>query len=164
MAFASRRDGNVDVYVTTPDGRSEVRLTTSPGADRYPAWSPDGRSIAFTSDRDGNEEIYVMTAGGAGQTNVSRSPLDADVEPAWSPDGGTILFTRERGTTRVLSQCTRTAPCRLRPERAPVMPARELGRLMAPRSRSSATETATRDLPDTSERGRSRPLDEQPGG
>ena len=41
------------------------QLTTHPGWDRYPSWSPDGSKIAFTSDRSldggqGDPEIWVM--------------------------------------------------------------------------------------------------------
>ncbi len=62
----------------------------------YPAWSPDGSSIAFTSDRDGRVDIYVMNADGSG---VRRLTNDAawSLIPAWSPDGSRIAFTSVRG-------------------------------------------------------------------
>ena len=32
--------GNLDIYVMNADGRENRRLTTDPGIDRTPAWSP----------------------------------------------------------------------------------------------------------------------------
>ena len=48
------RSGGGDIYVTNADGSGRQRLTTNPGPDSDPAWSPDGRKIAFVSGRDGN--------------------------------------------------------------------------------------------------------------
>ena len=77
------------------DGSDAVRLTTSPGSDVSPNWSPDGRSIAFASNRDGNYEIYVMNADGSDQRRLTRN-LDIDLDPAWSPDGRSMAFTTNR--------------------------------------------------------------------
>ena len=55
-------DFQSEVYTINVDGSGERRLTSSPGLDAFPAWSPDGEHIAFTSDSDGNWEIYVMTS------------------------------------------------------------------------------------------------------
>ena len=35
------------------DGGSPPRLTTTPGTDFLPTWSPDGQKIVFVSGRDG---------------------------------------------------------------------------------------------------------------
>jgi len=85
-----------DIYVVNADGSGEVRLTTHPGRDWLPLWSPDGSKIAFTSDRDGPGELFVMNADGSGQTNVTDDPGAADGWPAWSPDGTRIAFQSYR--------------------------------------------------------------------
>jgi Tol biopolymer transport system component len=33
------------------------QITTDPGWDDYPSWSPDGTTVAFTSARSGNPDI-----------------------------------------------------------------------------------------------------------
>src|SRR5580765_8363799 len=42
IVFSSGRGGNFDVYVMNADGSGLKRLTTTPTAERYPTWSPDG--------------------------------------------------------------------------------------------------------------------------
>src|SRR5690242_7598134 len=59
IAFSSQRDGNSEIYVMNSDSTDQERLTTDPGSDDRPDWSPDGTRIVFESSRDGNAEIYV---------------------------------------------------------------------------------------------------------
>ena len=52
IAFASKRDGNWEIYVMNADGSGQQRLTRNAASDFAPAWSPDGwspdgRKIAF---------------------------------------------------------------------------------------------------------------------
>jgi Tol biopolymer transport system component len=96
IAFDTDRDaGNIDIYMMQEDGSSPTRLTTDPGLDVEPAWSPDGTRIAFSTNRDGNYEIYTMNADGSGQTNLTNDNGD-DRDAAWSPDGTKITFASER--------------------------------------------------------------------
>jgi Tol biopolymer transport system component len=76
-------------------------LTTDPGQDLRPGWSPDGQWIAFQSSRSGNYDILVMDADGGEQHFVVEDPAD-DRRPAWSPDGQWIVFDSDRGGNRNL--------------------------------------------------------------
>ncbi|HEY3021582.1 MAG TPA: DPP IV N-terminal domain-containing protein [Solirubrobacteraceae bacterium] len=87
--------GDTEIYAMAADGGGVARLTTSPGEDADPAWSPGGTKLAFTSDRAGNEDVYVMNADGGGVRRLTDSPGD-DADPAWSPDGRRIAFTSDR--------------------------------------------------------------------
>ena len=51
-----------------PAEKGDVRaVTQSPGvADRDPAWSPDGRSVAYFSDESGEYALHVRSADGVG--------------------------------------------------------------------------------------------------
>src|SRR4051812_15807568 len=66
IAFTSERDGNAEIYIMNADGSGQTRLTTRPAtSDRYPAISPDGRSIAFVSSVTGGiGQIYIMDIDG----------------------------------------------------------------------------------------------------
>jgi TolB protein len=78
------------IVLADADGSNGVPLTEG----EWPAWSPDGSSIAF--HRDGI--VHVIHTDGSGEI-----PLVEGEEPAWSPDGTRIAFTRgdEIAVTRV---------------------------------------------------------------
>jgi len=72
-----------------------IQLTTLPGLEDSPTWSPDGRSIAYVSDAEGNLDIYVQQIGGGRALKLTDSDAD-DAQPAWSPDGSRIAFVSAR--------------------------------------------------------------------
>ena len=93
IVFTSTRDGDAEIYVMNPDGTNQTRLTTSPGDDDHPTWSPDGSKIAFSSYRSGVREVYVMNPDGTNQTRLTTSTgVDRAQAPTWSPDGSKIAF------------------------------------------------------------------------
>jgi Tol biopolymer transport system component len=94
IAFATRRDGNPEIYLMdAEDGSDSVNLTMNGADDWAPAWSPDGMQVTFISYRDGaNAELYVMDSDGSNPRRISNTPLDEHF-PAWSPDGKKIAFT-----------------------------------------------------------------------
>ncbi|MBM3934312.1 MAG: hypothetical protein FJ319_08435 [SAR202 cluster bacterium] len=101
IAFASKRDGNWEIYVMNADGTDQRNLTSNPAFDSYPSWSPDGKRIAFYSERDGNREIYTMNSDGTGQTRITSNGYQ-DYSPEWSPNGRCIAFVSDRsGETHV---------------------------------------------------------------
>ncbi|NND96300.1 MAG: DUF4347 domain-containing protein, partial [Pirellulaceae bacterium] len=73
----------------------ETNLTSDPGSDDDPAWSPDGSQVAFSSNRTGASEIYTMDADGS---NVTRLTFDgaSAAQPSWSPDGTQLVFQTTR--------------------------------------------------------------------
>jgi Tol biopolymer transport system component len=85
-----------DVYlVTVGDDPQQVPLTTQPGFDCYPSFSPDGQYVVYMSERDGNRDLYVMDLEGNDTQRLTDDPA-YDYEPAWSPDGTQIAFVSRR--------------------------------------------------------------------
>jgi Tol biopolymer transport system component len=76
-----------------PDGSNRVVLSSGPGKDLSPAYSPDGSRIAFEGLRTGNGDIYLMNADGSGVVRLTNA-LREDGQPAWSPDGNRIACSR----------------------------------------------------------------------
>jgi len=72
-----------------------VQVTSYPGSEMYPSFSPDGKQIAFSwnGEKGDNFDIYVKLVG---ETNALRLTTDpaAAAYPAWAPDGKRIAFRR----------------------------------------------------------------------
>jgi Tol biopolymer transport system component/DNA-binding winged helix-turn-helix (wHTH) protein len=70
-----------------------VPVTTYEGAEKSPAFSPDGRQVAFYWDGEKgvNPGIYVKLLG---EPNALRLTSGPDGYPVWSPDGKRIAFVR----------------------------------------------------------------------
>ncbi len=74
-----------------------VPLTSLPGIEDFPTFSPDGNQVAFMWNGPNREnfDIYVKLVGPGGQPLRLTSDPAADSCPAWSPDGRSIAFLRE---------------------------------------------------------------------
>jgi tricorn protease len=80
--------------------KNEARnLTQTPGvAERFPAWSPDGKSIAYFSDESGEYQLHVrpvQTEGATRRISIERAPSFYS-EPVWSPDSKRVAFSDKR--------------------------------------------------------------------
>jgi len=73
-------------------------LTTDPGYEGEPSFSPDSETIAYVSDRTGNFEIFLKQISGGPDINLTRNDAD-DVQPAFSPDGKQIAFVSTRASS-----------------------------------------------------------------
>ena len=75
-----------------------VPLTTYPGEECYPSFSPDGNQVAFVWDgeRQDNRDIYVKLIGGPEKPLRLTTDSASDLSPAWSPDGRYVAFLREQ--------------------------------------------------------------------
>jgi Tol biopolymer transport system component len=71
-------------------------LTTAPGLEQDPAWSPEGTRIAYASDESGNMDIWVLQTAAGERVNLTQNNASYDGKPAWSPDGEWIAFVSER--------------------------------------------------------------------
>ena len=95
VAFSAEHDGNADVYVAALDGSGLRRLTTAPGADFDPSWSPDRRRIAYRCQVGTSSDICIVDLDGGPSLDVTNTPGD-EWSPAWSPDGRWIAFFSDR--------------------------------------------------------------------
>ncbi len=96
---------NSDIYVVPINGGEPKKITTGPGADTTPLYSPDGKLLAFRSQARGGYEsdrwrLMVLDRATGRTTNLTEN-LDRWVgSVTWSPDSTRLFFTVEdRGRT-----------------------------------------------------------------
>ncbi len=80
---------------TVPAEHGVVRnLTRSSGvAERFPAWSPDGKLLAYFSDRSGEYELTVRPADGTGEEQtLTQLGVGYRYHIYWSPDSKKVVF------------------------------------------------------------------------
>src|SRR5205823_5571166 len=114
LAFSANRtdnpdaNDNSDIFVVEPRaGATPRQLTTSPGIDGAPAFSPDGRSIAYVAGGDPKDIWYatnnvalVPVTGGA--PRILTSGLDRNVSrPQFAPDGAILFMVEEGGNVHL---------------------------------------------------------------
>ncbi len=88
-----------DLWVVSAGGGAPMAVTTNPGLEWDPEWSPDGTEIAFTSSAAGTDDIYVIGVPGGSATRVIHTP-GFDRSPTFSPDGTQIAYSTDRGGDR----------------------------------------------------------------
>ena len=86
-----------DLWSVPREGGDATRLTTGPGVETDPVFSPDGSQIAFTGEYDGNVDVFVMPAGGGVPKRLTWHP-GPDLAVGWTPDGKRVVFNSARSS------------------------------------------------------------------
>ena len=84
-----------DLWVVPRSGGQARRLTSTPGVETDPYFSPDGSQIAFSATVAGNTDVYLMPTEGGNPKRLTYHPV-LDRVNGWSPDGRRIVFASVR--------------------------------------------------------------------
>jgi dipeptidyl aminopeptidase/acylaminoacyl peptidase len=119
VAFASNRSKpdpdrtyNTDIWVVaannTDKGAQLTQVTTNPGDDDTPSWSPDGKLITYITQLDphlfqyATHHIAVSPASGGAARVLTQSFDRNSAEPRFAPDGNSIYFIADDDGTQNL--------------------------------------------------------------
>jgi TolB protein len=85
-------DMNSEVFVADADGRNVTNLTNHHSWEGWPAWSPDGKTIAFAGNRNAAWQIFLMNPDGS-NLRLLAATEGRGTSPKWAADGKTIYYT-----------------------------------------------------------------------
>ena len=95
-----------DIWLASSAGGAARRVTSHPGRELFPKFSPDGKWLAFTAQYDGNFNVYVMPSDGGQPTQLTfyqgqAQPLSDRMGVlneviGWTPDGQNVIFLSRR--------------------------------------------------------------------
>jgi len=104
LAFSDRREGNLNVYLTSADSGSAVRqVTSSPLDERYPAFSTDGRSLLYVQNEQTGKEKTAVIQQYMWVYDIARGTQTQYAEGyngEFSPDSRKVVFTRNNKETQ----------------------------------------------------------------
>ncbi|MDD4848617.1 MAG: S41 family peptidase, partial [Bacteroidales bacterium] len=106
-----------DVYVTSADYETTVRITNTPEQERNINFSPDGRMLVYSSERNGCWNVYTseivrkedkmfIYANEIKEKAVTEGNI-ACFQPSFSPDGKEIAYLENRTTLKVINWATK---------------------------------------------------------
>ena len=95
FSWNGEREENWDIYVKLIGPGSPQQLTTDPGVDTSPAWSPDSRSIAFVRILPDRAVLIIVPSRGGPERSVlemRRTGIQVFGQLlSWSPDSRFVI-------------------------------------------------------------------------
>jgi dipeptidyl aminopeptidase/acylaminoacyl peptidase len=96
---------NADLFIVSAAGGEAKRITTQPGFDGNPVYSPDGKFIAYHAQLTAGYEsdrwrVMLYDRQSGKNENLSEGFDRSAEELAWSPESKTIYFTAENETQK----------------------------------------------------------------
>ena len=96
VAYVSFENDRSSIWVQTLRTGNRIQVSSKPGINGAPAFSPDGRKLVLTlGGLDGNLDIHVLDLS-TKETQRLTTHRAIDTEGSWSPDGRYIYFTSDR--------------------------------------------------------------------
>ncbi len=136
-----------DLWTCSTSGGQAVQLTSHPGLESSPCFSPDGRWVAFNGQYDENMDVYIVPVSGGEPKRLTFHP-GPDQVSGWSHDGRSVLFSSPRDSSNRYMRIFSVAIDGGTPEALP-MPMAWLGSMSADGTRFAYTSLSNRQSFDT---------------
>ena len=102
VAYSARDGSKVEpfhIYIRTVTADTPRQLTSGPGNDVGPVWSPDGTKIAFQRLEEGRTAYIVTGADGGNEQRVAEFAAEVnEAQPlpavTWAPDGRSLVVVQ----------------------------------------------------------------------
>jgi eukaryotic-like serine/threonine-protein kinase len=87
--------GTGDIWIFDLLRGTKTRLTFGPSIQRFPVWTPDGKTIFYGSNGKGAYHIYAKAADGSGpEQTVLESDIAYEFPEGFSPDQRYLVYMR----------------------------------------------------------------------
>jgi Tol biopolymer transport system component len=84
---------SIDLWLFNVASGNATRLTSDPGLEASPVWSPAGDRIVYQSEQGGKSSLRVIQIDGTNDQPVLESGAN-DIPTSWSGDSKQIVFSR----------------------------------------------------------------------
>jgi Tol biopolymer transport system component/tRNA A-37 threonylcarbamoyl transferase component Bud32 len=81
----------VELAPVSTDATQFGPIATDAAYEGFPAWSPDGETIAYVAEVNDTLQVFTRRLSSAGSAQITEAPYDCKY-PFWSPDGRRIYF------------------------------------------------------------------------
>ncbi len=107
IVYLAMADGSMEIFSTSLDTSTTVRLTTDGFRESWPRWNNRRDKIAFASDATNEMHIYTMNSDGSNAYRVSWIGVAGNFNTGygfcWSPDGAAIMYAHYDKLYRISS-------------------------------------------------------------
>ena len=101
IAYSSNQSGSFRIWTMSSDGRKQTEVTSLPGDQVMPGWSPDGSRIAFIWKHGSFSDLCIVSVSVDEQECATKG---ASVQNfAWSPMGDVIAYDAGNGIIRLFN-------------------------------------------------------------
>lgn len=108
-----------EVFVTSVEGKTTKRVTSSPVQERMLSWDPDGRAIYYSKEQGESWDIYKASIVRSEEPYFFASTLikeeaviatdREEFQPVVSPDGKEIAYLEDRNTVKIFNLESKTS-------------------------------------------------------
>ena len=98
LVFPGMSHGSNDLFLLDLATNKVTQLTSTPGDENYPAFSPDGKSLVYQLNPGPNQpcHLFLRSLDGKSIRQLTSTPATKDEAPRFSPNGEKIVFARSR--------------------------------------------------------------------